>query len=415
MMMGNSLQIGPRPMTMTEREQISENIAAKKIQTAWRSYQSTEQGMPDRICFQKAREYTKNILKLASLPTAGIGHATVFFPPHLPAVIKKGRDLQDRMSKETFAREQCQKLGLHSLVVPSSELDGELLIARKLPILTDMKDQIALYVENRDLFTDAVTEFVKFNLDSRLKDIVGGRGDYQELSKRLYKTRLGRYDNVALYLKKGKGIIGLIDLEHLKLPEPEPTGLQFLGRKKERELNDIWALTRDAITLFPYHFEEIFNEVKKVYPDIEKHQAELEEVRNNVVQVFKFLYEDHRDFNLAKQKTEKSPALEISDERQADIKTRVKNEVRNTIMNYPSLRGCFGKDEDAGLSLFMEQTFPDLFQATLKIINTAFNKYAVLNDESAKEKGPNTPLPSFVSSRSFAFQHRDFYRQPSKL
>jgi hypothetical protein len=207
--------------------------AAKLIQKKYREYwvKNIKPSYLDEKIFEKAKTYL-NPSSLKSMPKAVDGNASVYLPQELPAVFKKGWNLEERFNKMKQARKICQKNGYKNLVIPQARTCGNYIIETRLPISsittggqTFVKEQRCLYLANKDKFTQAIQEFVGFCCQCDLQD--------------------ARHDNIPLYLDEGHGKIGLIDLEQFSP----------VHKKKDKD----WCVNEClfAISRFPYHYDEI--------------------------------------------------------------------------------------------------------------------------------------------------------------
>ncbi|MBA3722187.1 MAG: hypothetical protein H0W88_07290 [Parachlamydiaceae bacterium] len=265
------------------------NKAALKIQClvrrriAIQKVKGLKEHLLEYSLFEKAFPYIEQAPNI-DLPTIGIGKTAVYLPPQIPIVLKAcwSKANKKRLEQMQQVRMICQKNNFSHLAIPKARVKGSFIIESRLPISKyNFKEQIGLYIENQALFTNAIKEFTAFLCGDCLFDIVGGaaRNPYQNL----VKFSIGRYDNVPLYIERDQngvtGKIGLVDLEGF-VPERNET---FFG-------------LRDAISLFPYHFDVIIEVAKNFDQNIENRLPELQEIRDNILSFFKTVYEDHSRF-----------------------------------------------------------------------------------------------------------------------
>ncbi len=279
----------------TGNEALSALIGSVSVSsTSSSSY--TSEGFPAFLSddlFEKAKLLLDHS-NLEDLPRASAGKTPVYLPKTLPIVLKhsdRGGPGQGkrRLEEMELARKICEQNNYNRLTIPKGCLYKEFLIETRVPLEKhDFKAQVGLYIENRDKFTNAVKEFTGFLFQSSLSDIT----DTRTYSTRTY---LGRYDNVALYLEKEQGKIGLIDLEHFEPIVDKSSAASF---KK----------CLDAIALFPLHFEEILTIAKAFDPRIKDYLKKLEESRDEVLKRFKEIYYDHLSFIKTKKIPIENPA-----------------------------------------------------------------------------------------------------------
>ena len=223
-------------------------------------------------------------------PTSSFGTVPVYFPSDLPLVVKEtGHPAnEERLGKKQKAIEICARSNYEKLQIARGVAEKSFIFEAKLPIKsTDYKTQMAVYAENRSLFTQAVKEFTGLLLQSKFTDLVGYS---KALWPRIVKSKLnkdsvqfGRYDNVAFYKKSNEGFIALVDLEHF---EGAP-GNSFVGHPFELDC------ASTATFLFPYHFEDIYKTIQNAYPKIDRYRGELEFIRDESLENFKVIHENH--------------------------------------------------------------------------------------------------------------------------
>ncbi len=264
--------------------------AATKIQKFWRGHRGRLEAEKKRrpllpIDFVKKAQ-TKYIEgnKYKSLPKAAAGNTSVYFPPDIPIVLKMcGKaDSQKRFGEMQNMHQLCAENQYQRLVVPKAHQLGEFLFETRLPIAAeDTKEQIGLYIENKDLFTKAVRELTSFFCQSFIDDVLGGTRDpYNTLSE----TPMARYDNICLYIEAGEGKLALVDLQHFRRLQ-----------KDEREWRCVGACKK-AISFFPYHLEEILEVAKQFDPNIDNQKKELEEIQEGILKRFEIAYISHAQF-----------------------------------------------------------------------------------------------------------------------
>ncbi len=369
----------------------SETIAAIKIQSAWRGYsvkvkaEKAKRHLLSYALFEKAKPYVDNPISLQNLPRAFRGNTPVYLPNELPIVLKGSGSPQNqtRFDQMSQARDICEKGGYNNLVIPKARIYKKFILESRLPIVVhETKEQIGFYFENREQFTAAIKEFTGFLFQSTFKDITGNSRDpYGTLSK----TPVPRYDNVALYIEDNQGKIGLVDLEKF-----EPGC---------RSWHDRWSYNRcrDAVHLFPFHFEEILDIAKSYDNNILRYRKFLEEERDEALIRFKLAYQDHLDFIKENKISFENPLkmVEVTPLRKEEIKDVMVLTVRKHDDGY-QYQNCLGKKPHEILSLF-EKSFPIILDLTINFISLILKK---------KVEGKKEAISSYrqlLSCRSLSF------------
>lgn len=108
--------------------------------------------------------------------------------------------------------------------VPWATLCGErrYLAEKRLKINIDTEHNQQLYLSNLSLFDDAVREMTRLYSKAYISGLV------VRISRFSITEGAPRYDNIPLYISKGKGCVGLIDLENITF-SPSPEGLSDLA------------------------------------------------------------------------------------------------------------------------------------------------------------------------------------------
>jgi len=148
--------------------------------------------------FEKAKDYTEDTIKLACLPNAsqGANSHKIYMPQNLPVVIRACDNITNtsRFPKMMQARTICFDNELRHVVVPKARLQGDFIIEERLPSENDsIIKGMVFYYENRELYTDAVKEFVSFLYYGYLGDIIGG---ITHIFKYLGDYQVPRFDNL---------------------------------------------------------------------------------------------------------------------------------------------------------------------------------------------------------------------------
>jgi len=285
-------------------------------------------------------------------------------------------------------REICDESNYSHLVIPTARIHGDFIIESRLPIMKDhdTKVQIGFYLDHVEQLTEAVEEFTGFLCQGELYDITGRTKDaYSTLSK----VPIGRYDNVAMYLEKGIGKLGLVDLE-------------FFYPKSKNEQRKVFLACQEAIRLFPHHLEAIVHAAKKFDPSIENHRKKLEEERDCVLEYFKKAYQKHLDF--VKQKnidlTDPVKFADISQNRRDKIKEAIEVVIQKEHKD-GWFENCLGETPDVTMKLFNEAAFPEILDAILKFIT-------YLLEAHLKYHGGSVAISSYsklVSARTLNFSY----------
>lgn len=208
---------------------------------------------------------------------------------------------------------------------------------------------------------------------------------YQDLSN----SPIGRYDNIALYIEKDQGKLGLIDLERF-----HPVCPHFESLEKEGEW--YFEQCRKAICLFPYHFEEIITSVKEFYPNIETYLQGLEKAKENTIDFFQIIYENHVKFVKNKNIALENPSepIVVSADRKEELK-RIIGSLALKEKNDPKSNRFLGKQPNRIISLFQE-AFPEILNL-------------VTSEKIQKKVGQQTveSLIKLVSCRTVRFNDQD--------
>ncbi len=275
-------------------QEIKSKLAVTTIQANWRGYlgrrKGEERGLLSHVLFSKSKKYT--LLKHKDkLEIVDIGRTAPQLPPGTSTVLKASVDKDSlppevRMSKAHQARQICREKGYKHLIVPEARLYHKAIIEKRLPIPSGLSanaliiEQLGLYKERADLFTDAVKEFAEFSFQYSLSDIVGN-ANFGIDETLVYKDgsfyRIPRYDNLPLYIDEtGKGKLGLIDLEEFN-PKKTP---------------DVREKCIELITLFPLHYSEIVS-IGKKYGLNDTHLPDLQIALESAKSFMQEAYENH--------------------------------------------------------------------------------------------------------------------------
>jgi hypothetical protein len=258
------------------------NNASTRIKKLWRGHQVRKHYISPDI-YAKSARYLKQTPKLEHLPRAATGTDPVYFPEGLPVVFKVSNRKKciARFLTMQAIRSVFLKNNYKYLVIPEAHPYKELLIEKRLPI-TELthKEQIGLYYENKEKFSLAAKEFTGLLCQMTYPDILTSSHPYQKD----LDIPLGRYDNIPFFLSEGIGKIGLVDSEKVEI------------RSGMLTKEDALAVARTAISLFPYHFDEVFSVLMEYNHEIAPYLNELQDYHTQVLKVFNSVYADHRRF-----------------------------------------------------------------------------------------------------------------------
>lgn len=351
-----------------EKLEAEKSKAAIKIQSIWRGYSARVKAEKARkpllsySLLEKAKPYVDAPSNLKDVPRASHGKTPVYLPKELPIVLKQSGAPQNqkRFDQMQQGRDICEKSGYEHLVIPKARVYGNFIVESRLPITVHgTKEQMGLYIENRERFALAVKEFTGFLCQSEFYDITGGSNDpYGTLAK----TPVGRYDNIALYLEEDEGKIGLIDLE------------EFSPGRSKRQKEWCFFPCRDAVHLFPYHLDDIMNAAKKFDSNIESYRKNLEKERDEALKRFKIAYEDHLEFIKEKDITIEKPleVIEVSSLRKENIKEAIIEVIRKE-HDGVWYKNCLGERPDEVIELF-GKAFPKILDATTSSLSEILKK-----------------------------------------
>lgn len=375
----------------SEKLEAEKSQAAIKIQSIWRGYsarvkaEKAKKPLLSYSLLEKAKSYIDDPSNLKDVPRASQGKTPVYLPKELPIVLKQSGAPQNqkRFDQMQQGREICEKSGYEHLVIPKARTYGNFIVESRLPITVHgTKEQMGLYIENRERFAKAVTEFTGFLCQSSFYDITGASNDpYGTLAK----TPVGRYDNIPLYLDEDEGKIGLIDLE------------QFSPGRNTRREGWCFFPCRDAVHLFPYHLDEIMKAAKKFDSHIESYRKELERERDEALKCFKIAYEDHLEFIKEKGFTIQNPLeiTEINALRTEEIKEAMVVVIQKEHGGF-WYKNCLGERPDEVIELF-GKAFSKILDLTTAFLSEMLKKRV----ESAKE--PISSSQELVSYRTLRF------------
>jgi len=268
-------------------EENTKHKAAIKIQNVFRKYlrfnkKIESMSLLDQSLFNHTVQYVQSTSIWEDVPRAVNGQTTVYLPKELPIVLKLSGSPQNRIRFEKMmdARKVCVKNKYTSLVIPTARVHGDFIIETRLPIKENhLLEQMALYLEHWGKFTKPIKEFAGLQFQTTFPDLTGPLyGYFQSLSEIPLGSRIGRFDNVPLYLEDDEGKIGLVDLEHFSLNSK--SSLKYSIVEKCSVL----------IILFPYHLDTILEVAKHFDPNIEQKSEIFEKEKIQSLKFFENTY-----------------------------------------------------------------------------------------------------------------------------
>jgi hypothetical protein len=395
--LNNLSQLVVKPKEDLEKEKLA---AAIKIQSIFRgilvqlAVKKEERHLLSYSLLEQVKPLIDEPKKFENLPRAASGRTPVYLLNDLSIVIKQSGSPKNniRFDKMRQAREICDASNYSHLVIPRARIYRDCIMEKRLPISEnhDTKMQIGFYLDHVEKFTEAVKEFTGFLCQAKLNDITGGTNDaYSTLSE----VPIGRYDNVAMYLKEGIGKLGLIDLE-----EFDP--------KSESQRREGFSACIQAIRLFPHHLEAIIGVAKNFDPNIENYRKQLETERDEVLEYFKKAYQNHLDFVQQKNINFTDPTKfdQISEDRKNKIIKVIEDEILKQNQNH-QFKNCLGETPDTTIKVLNETgVFPKILEITLEFI-TNFLK------TNLQEHGGPEAISSYsklISVRTLEFDSSSF-------
>lgn len=225
-------------------------------------------------------------------------------------------------------------------------------------IVRETKEWIGFYIENQKAFTDAIQEFTQFLCQRSLGNLIR----WEDPSTSLLSCFLGWYGKVPLSLEQGKGQIGPLNLE------------SFSPQQSSH-----YSICYDLIHLFPLHFQEIIDVIKKHNPEIEQkfYWDWLKDAEKSVLQCFQTAYNDHLAFVQKKEISLEDPvAFRLpNDTRKEAIKQVIEGKLREEHQHSSlKLRKCLGSDPNGTLKEFNKTGFPALLKAASDFIQAALKQ-----------------------------------------
>lgn len=190
----------------------------------------------------------------------------------------------------------CKEIHLERVRVPIARTYSEFLLEECLPIDENLNSlaQFRMYYHNRDAFTELSKELTRLFCRARIGDLL----DDQNRVK---------YDNIPLYLdpETGKGMAALVDLEELNLITSSPivSNMESIDEEEEedfmfpyflkttstpspRKLTPQFPIDPVIFKIFPLHFEEIMEELRPQFPDIDIHSEHFRAICESTIQSF---------------------------------------------------------------------------------------------------------------------------------
>lgn len=227
---------------------ISPNHAAIIIQRSWRA----SHGYVGHF-FEKACKFIDTAGKVESCARAIHGRSQVYLPVEIPQVVLKVIESEfngPRIDQMESIKKFCATKGYKHLIVPSAKNYRGYIIEDRLPITNDPLVHFGMYCQYPERFSPAVEELTKLFFNVRICDLIvrSTSNTFLDISRNII-----RFDNLPLYLDKGIGKIGLIDLQ--EACPVEGGHAAFAGFK-------------DLALIFPFHLYEICKTVKEQFPEL---------------------------------------------------------------------------------------------------------------------------------------------------
>jgi hypothetical protein len=294
------------------------------------------------------------------------------------------------------------------LIVPQTKVEEDYLIEEKLPINGfDIREQIELYTKHIDSFTAAAEEFTQLLFMGSFTDLLGGY--WGSLSP----TAIPRYDNALLYLERGYGKIGLIDVESLYINSE--SGLTCENNEETFEKCKI------AVTFFPYHLNQIITQAEKFDKNISKRSPELEDIQEKILVFFDIIYGAHAIFLQHHNITEKNATIlfDANPILEEEITHLLINKYDDSMNEFSSKTSYKDNELDANRRLPQNELlkfkfFPIAVKETL-----AFNKkrceYALAKENNLKTKSILNIRKSIFGRDFIPFSKRSEYDPNEKL
>jgi len=380
---------------------------------------------------EKAKSYIDEPAKLEQLPRAPYGKNTVYF---LEDIVLKQVGFSEngkRLENMRIGHQICKQNGYVDLVIPKAQIHEDYLVESRLSIpLGRFKEQIGLYIENRDRFTNAVKEFTGFLFQTPIDGLSGRYGDPCTY---IPATAVGRYDNLCLHLEGERGKIGLVDLERLIPVNLSPSLVpiqkeEFLLNLKRRiyrwlvRFASIWLKTDDqkkiilphhalesvwysnlplnsatAMIHFPLHFEEILSVTEKFIPITAELRTTLDEVRKAGLAIFEEVYGKHLRFLNNNNVSLANPNAPLRSCSGINLSNALVEKLSDGILSFsenPFFQIFF--EEERNQALINDEICPDLLTGALDLINAQIR--------AANAARPPQTMNELLSNRSFVLE-----------
>ena len=342
------------------------------IQNFWRSYlaqRKVEECLLPRPLFEKAVAFVD---KLSSLPKACHGNTPVYYARGIPVVIKQCGSSKtiEQLAEMNLARQVCLEKGFKHVVVPRGRTMGDFLFAEKIFYSSRTKVQVGFYMNHYSLFAQAIQEFSILYFSTTIPDLVDLDSKYHNFYKSLCEPSLKypfcRYDNLALYITKGVGKIGLVDLQGFT-PVASHSSALYLQK------------CQHLVGMFPKHLDEIFEIATQFDKEIEKNKKKLSEQQAETLDCFDKIYTVHLQFVQRAKIRLDDPAK--FDQFSFVVLEKLRSYLNDHLQNVhqyekPPYKNCLGEDPDATLERFQAKAFLSITLATHTFIATALKEQA---------------------------------------
>lgn len=340
---------------------------------------------------------------LQSLPQAEGGRAAVFLPKELPIVIKCPRenqseeDIQNRLEKMYKARELCEEHHISNISVPEGHMHGPFIIESRIPFKSNNTiQQIGLYCENREKFTQVAKEFVRLLCFGETKDFVGNT---ESVFSRLAEKGLQpRFDNIPIYIENGIGKMGLVDTE------------DFTPRTTKPTTSEVLTAVNWALRVFPFHKDAIVEEALKVDPEIANHMKDIDAYQQSGEEYYQLMYEGHKDFLNARgiDPAHAAQPVEVKAERREQVKQILYPEIVSFLTDYNQSEDFpITPEREQKIRQCLQQHADTLIDYMLAMVNDKLaSEHKAISSKTAQEE---LSLPQIATCRTFHLKLREAY------
>ncbi len=313
-----------------------DNPTDRKVQSLWTKHERDL--LPLAEC-KELQKIIKDPTQLENLPRAEKGKIPVFLLEKY--VLKKTPKSLMRLERIQKARSLCEEKKLSKLQIPKSRAENGFLMQRRLPLREiSIPAQIALYVENQQLFAQAIQEITIFFCHARLTKVIWfGCFSYDGSVHALL-----RIDNVHLL---PDGTIALVDLERMSL-------------HPSRKEKDFVGIAGDLIIAFPHHFDLILKTIKEEGEgELESSITMLKDFQSKALEGFQKIYGAHKKFLEGKNISigEATHFPKFTKKEKEKLRDDIEKKLSLINGEYEAIKGFFGKEERKE---FQKSVFPKM-------------------------------------------------------